>query len=194
MPNPRSVLVLSVVSLVAGAALTSAPFWVPLVLIEARDAGLPDPPIWIAALLSVLLDALVYGGMYCAPLLLLGAAGISYSLLRAGRAPRALLQRPYFIVSLVVIASAHAIVLFSSSPLFEVPPGAGVRPVKFLYDLIFLALCAPVAGIPLSLLVIVKEKPRLLGVIPLLLSFTPFPFGIGILFLAKYLIGFHFSH
>jgi hypothetical protein len=128
-------------------------------------------------------------GFLGVPLLFAGVPG--WVFMKAQRSNRSLFySRPFTIAALAVVILAHLLVFALGTPFFFVPTGTGIRPMGWPFMLMFVCFLAFLLIVPISICAIIKERPRLVGVLCLAGWITPFFFGIFLLRIAAKIMGF----
>jgi len=95
--------------------------------------------------------------------------------------------------ALGVALFAHILVFVFSFQFFFVPAGESIRPMGWAVFMFIIGFFTYIIVIPLGIIAIVKERPRFLGVIGLILGVTPFFFSSMILDFASKMKGFVLS-
>jgi len=190
--------ILSVAATLLGVILVSGIFWDDVVLdpLIFDSSGQYRTGIVLGPLSRVLLQiswVLDDGFIYGTPLLLLGLAGLCHTLTRSRRLPEWVRTRPMCGAALGVVASANALVLLFSVEIFFVPEGASIRPMLLAVVVFVVSICTLVLAGTLGIIAIVRERPRIAGVVCFVLALTPFFFSMLILQSAMWLKGFHLS-
>jgi len=80
-----------------------------------------------------------------------------------------------------VAAFAHFLVILFSMPLFRASKGASIRPMSWAYMITILAFWTFIFVIPTGGVAIKKERPRIVGVIAIVLGLTPYVFALFVL-------------
>jgi hypothetical protein len=97
------------------------------------------------------------------------------------------------IMGIGIALIAHiSIIVFSTHFLF-VSPGAYIRPMGWAMMMALIAGGTFFVVVPLSIIAIIKERPRFLGIIGLILGITPFWFSAMLLNFMSWVIGFNLS-
>ncbi|MCY2932000.1 MAG: hypothetical protein NTV86_21400 [Planctomycetota bacterium] len=94
------------------------------------------------------------------------------------------------VTGIVVGGVANGLVLVFSSGLFFVHPGEHIRPMGWASLMFNLALVTLYVSLPISVVAIIREKPRYVGVISVVLGITPLPFAMILLHGLSAIIGF----
>jgi hypothetical protein len=99
-------------------------------------------------------------------------------------------SRSFSTASLVVVVAAHVLVFLFSIQFFFVPAGSEIRPMGWAGFMFLIAAVAFVLGLPLGIIATIREKPKFLGIIGIVMSFTASFFSTFLLHFAERLKGF----
>jgi hypothetical protein len=137
------------------------------------------------------IDMVLNGGWFEGlPIFFIGLAGLVFIYSRDSARSAAFRSRPLTAVALVLVVVAHAIIIVVSLQFFFVPAGSAIRPMGWAAFVGIVSIVTFLLVEPIGIVAIIKERPRLLGVIGLVGGFTSFPLGSFILHLAARIKGF----
>ncbi len=189
--------ILAVAATLAGIFLISGMFWAdildPLIYDNAgayRTDGVFRALSPIVLQLKRFLD---FGWLYGIPLLLAGLMGTILTLPIQDWKGGMLQRHRLAFCAIGVGVAAHVLALAFSVQFFFVPAGSHIRPMAWAVMGFIITLCTFVVCVPVGIASILKEKPRFLGVIGMILGFTPFWFSSFILHFASWIKGFEIS-
>jgi hypothetical protein len=123
------------------------------------------------------------------PLFLIGLAGLIVLYGRKTVRFPIVRSRPLTFAALSAVAMVHLFVFAFLAPFFFLPVGSSIRPMQLPAFLGLVALASFIVIEPISIVAMVKEKPRWLGMAGLLGGITPAFFGLILFFLAIQLNG-----
>jgi len=179
---------LSIGVVLLGIALTTGSMW----------AGILDPLIFDASgnersnglfpILSPLLLSLSmrlhFGWYHGSWLLLAGLGGMVFTIPENRKMLGHFRERRFSAAALAVTLGAHLMIVAFSIQFFFVPAGESIRPMGWAMFMFRIAAPAFVLGLPLAVVSLVKEKPKIFGALAGVLSCTPFFFSSAFLHLA----------
>jgi len=148
---------------------------------------------WAALAAGLLLLLCLHAAFLGVPALLLGVVGVIYSLHKSKSAESRLNRHRTGLAALGVVTVAHLLVLAFSVQFFLIPTGTDIRPMGWTLLMFFIAIITLVVAVPLAIAAIAKERPRLPGLIGLVLGFTPLCSALLLLRLAVWAKGLHLS-
>lgn len=148
----------------------------------------------IFRVISPLLDQIsmeLYFGLFKGlPFLFIGVAGLVFLYGRTSARLSVMRSRPFASIALAVVVLTHVIVFGMSVQFFLVPAGSAIRPMGWAMFVGIVSFWSLLLAEPASIVAIIKEKPRFLGIIGMIGGIMPFFFSSFILHLAARIKGF----
>jgi hypothetical protein len=135
-------------------------------------------------------DLFGFGWFYGLPVLFGGLVGLAFTFPIDSARWQFFNSRPFSTASLVVTVSAHVLVFLFSIQFFFIPAGSEIRPMGWAGFMFLIAAFAFVIGLPLGIIAATREKPKFLGIIGIVMSFTASFFSTFLLHFAEHLKGF----
>lgn len=185
------------IATILGCFLVTGTFWAdilnPLIFDATGERRMDGIFPILSPLLLQINVALHFGWSKGLPLLFVGAAGLAFSYARKSARFDAVRSRPFTSAALAVSLLAHVIVFAVSAQFFFVPAGSHIRPMGWAMFIAIVSFMCFVVVEPVSIIAIVKERPRALGIVGLVGGLTAFFFGSFLLHFAAWVKGFELS-
>jgi hypothetical protein len=167
---------LSITAFLVGISLFSGMYWANKLDFLIFDATGELRTDGIFGILSPIMfqakTTLIFGWYYGIPLALLGILGIIAT--HAKWNVEILEQHRMGFAAIGVALVSHILVLVQSAQFFFIPAGTDVRPMGWALMMAVIAIGTFLVVVPTAVVAIVKESPRLVGIVALILGLTPF--------------------
>jgi len=179
---------------IMGVVLVTGCFWADVLdpwIFNAKGDYRTDGVFSILSPILLQVNMALGGGWFEGlPIFFIGLAGLVFIYSRDNSRFAVLRSRPFTTVALVLVVMAHAVIVAVSAQFFFVPAGSEIRPMGWAGFVFIVSGVSFLLIVPASIVAIIKERPRLLGIIGLIGAFTSFPLSSFILHLAARIKGF----
>ena len=130
---------------------------------------------------------LCYGTKHCSPYFVIYFFGTETMNIRLYR------SHPLTFAALAIVVMAYVVIFAVSVEFFFVPVGNYIRPMGWALLIGEVSFVTLLLAMPVGILAIAKERLRLLAIISLIVSITPFFFGTFLLRFAAWVRGFRLA-
>ena len=173
---------ISIIACILGLLLISHMFWSdaldPLIFDDRGEYRTDGVFRTLAPLLREFNGFLDFGSWCCGcPLLLASLAGVMWTLPGSPAASAFLRNHRAGLAAFSVPVIANGLVWVFSRHLFSLPVGASIRPMGWVGLMAVITAATFVIAVPLGIIAFVKERPRVLGLIGVMMGFTPYFFA-----------------